>query len=103
MAKFLVLYKADTTAADQMAQGSPEEQAAGMQAWMDWAAKAGDAIVDLGSPLSPASADADASVGGFSILQAESADALQGVLEGHPHTAMGGTIVVHEFLTMPGM
>ncbi|NYE95787.1 hypothetical protein FHU41_002037 [Psychromicrobium silvestre] len=103
MAKFLVLYKADQSAAEQMAQASPEEQEAGMQVWMDWAGKAGDAIVDLGSPLAPASAGAESGVGGFSILQADSAEALQGVLEGHPHTAQGGTIEVHEFLQMPGM
>jgi hypothetical protein len=43
------------------------------------------------------------SVGGFSILEAESADALQAVLEGHPHSAQGGTIEVYEFLPIPGM
>jgi hypothetical protein len=42
-------------------------------------------------------------IGGFSILQAESADGLQAVLEGHPHTAQGGTIEVFEFLPIPGM
>jgi hypothetical protein len=34
---------------------------------------------------------------------ADSADALQAVLEGHPQSAHGGTIEVHEFLPIPGM
>jgi hypothetical protein len=105
MTKYLVLYRSTTTAADQMAGASPEQAQAGMDAWMTWAQKAGDAIVDLGSPLSVVDAGGDAGdpVGGFSILQAESADGVRGVLDGHPHAAMGGTIEILEFLPMPGM
>ncbi|MEU1208145.1 hypothetical protein [Nocardia sp. NPDC005825] len=103
MTKFLVLYKSDQSARERMAQGTPEEQAAGMKAWMDWAGRAGAALVDLGSPLGPGSVNADGGVGGFSILQADSAGDLQKVLEGHPHTESGGTIEVYEFLAMPGM
>ena len=51
MTKYLVLYNAPTSAADQMAQASPEEAQAGMDAWMAWAKEAGDAVVDLGMPL----------------------------------------------------
>lgn len=100
MAKFLVLYKAEQSAREQMAQSTPEQAQAGMQAWMDWAAKAGGAVVDLGAPLAPAAGNADPKVGGYSILQAESVDALQRVLEGHPHLSWGGTIDVHAFLDM---
>ncbi|MEC3951921.1 hypothetical protein VMT65_02635 [Nocardia sp. CDC153] len=103
MTKFLVLYKSGQSAQEQMAQSTPEQQAAGMQAWMDWAARVGSAIVDLGSPLGPASADADGGIGGFSILQADSAEALRDALKGHPHTDFGGTIDIYEFLAMPGM
>jgi hypothetical protein len=42
-------------------------------------------------------------ISGFSILQAESADALTGVLDGHPHLQMRGSIEVLEFLSMPGV
>ncbi|APA95766.1 YciI family protein [Nocardia seriolae] len=103
MTKFLVLYKADQSAREQLDQSTPEAQTAGMQAWMDWAARAGSAIVDLGSPLGPASMNADGGVGGFSVLQADSTEALQDVLKGHPHTEWGGTIDIYEFLAMPGM
>jgi len=102
MTKYLVLYKGDAGAREQMSNASPEERAKGMRAWMDWAAAAGPAIVDLGAPLAAASADADERLGGFSILQADSADELQKVLAGHPHTATGGTIECHEFLPVPG-
>ncbi|MET8423854.1 hypothetical protein [Nocardia sp. NPDC004860] len=103
MTKFLVIYKSDQSARERMAQTTAEAQAAGMKAWMDWAGRAGSAIVDLGSPLGPGSLNADGGIGGFSILQADSSEALQEVLKGHPHTEWGGTIDIYEFLAMPGM
>jgi hypothetical protein len=105
MSKFLVLYRATSTAAEQMAAGTPEQAQAGMEAWMAWAQRAGEAVVDLGAPLAVVEPGGDAGdpVGGYSILQAEDAEALVKVLDGHPHAAMGGTIEILEFLTMPGM
>jgi YCII-related domain len=105
MTTFLVLYRADQSAAEAMATVTPEQQQASMADWMAWAGKAGPAIVDLGSPVAPAAGTTVSGdpIGGFSILQAESAEALQAVLEGHPHSAQGGTIEVHEFLPIPGM
>jgi hypothetical protein len=105
MTKFLVLYRAKLSAPEQMAQGGQEQAQASMAAWMAWAQRAGDAIVDLGSPLAVIEAGGDAGdpIGGFSILQAESADAVAAVLEGHPHAEWGGTIEIMEFLSMPGM
>jgi len=55
-----------------------------------------------GEPVAPSSDGADGSIGGYSILEADSREALDGVLEGHPHLAIG-TIDVHEFLAVPGM
>lgn len=40
---------------------------------------------------------------GFSILQADSTDALNALLDGHPHLTWGGSVEVLEFLAMPGM
>jgi hypothetical protein len=102
MAKFLVLYRANETVAEQMRQASPEQQQATMDQWTQWAGRAGPAIVDLGVPLSPVSVGDGDWIGGFSILQADSAQAVQAVLDGHPHTAQGGTIDIHEFRPMPG-
>ena len=51
MNKYVVLYRASTSAADQMANATPEQMQAGMDAWMSWSQRAGSAIVDLGTPL----------------------------------------------------
>lgn len=108
MAKYLVLYRSSISAAEQMANTTPEQAQAGMEAWMTWAAKAGDAIIDLGAPLSPVAnlgegAGSGSDVAGFSILQGESTEAITAVLDGHPHLGWGGTIDVLEFLPIPGM
>lgn len=105
MTKYLVLYRSTMSAAEQMSQNDPEQAKAGMEAWMAWARKAGDAVVDLGSPLGVVEPGGDAGdpIGGYSILQAESPDALAAVLDGHPHTTWGGTIETLEMLSMPGM
>src|SRR5690242_1938839 len=105
MTRFLVLYRSTSTAAEQMAAGTPEQVQEGMKAWTAWAQKVGDAIVDFGTPLSVVEPGGDAGdpVGGYSVLQAEDAEALVKVLDGHPHTAMGGTIEVLECLPVPGM
>ncbi|ATY13874.1 hypothetical protein CU254_28195 [Amycolatopsis sp. AA4] len=97
MAKFLLLYRADQSAAERMAQASPEDQAAGMRAWLAWFAKAGDAVVDGGAPT----AGGDGTIGGYSILRADSADAVRSLLKGHPHAEVG-TIDVLEILPQPG-
>ncbi len=111
MKKFLVLYKAPTASFEQMMKATPEQQKAGMEAWMAWSKKAGSTIVDMGAPLgkslrvtktgtSPVVND----LGGYSILQAESKEALGASLKGHPHFMMPeGFIEIVELMPMPGM
>jgi len=96
MSKYLVLYRSDASAQERMANATPEEAQTGMQGWMEWFGKAGDAIIDGGSPVS----GEDPSIGGYSVLQADSREALDAVLQGHPHLQVG-TIEVLEFLPMP--
>lgn len=98
MTKFLVLYRSDATAAEQMANATPEEAAAGMEAWMAWFGKAGSAIVDGGSPTQ----GGDGTIGGYSILEADDRAAVDALLVDHPHRAVG-EIDVLETLAMPGM
>jgi hypothetical protein len=111
MKKFLVLYRSTVSALEQMKNVTPEQAKAGMDAWMSWAGKAGAAIVDLGSPITSAGAltgpnqvgAGDPQVAGFSILQADSQDALMALLRDHPHfMAPGASIAIFEFLPMPG-
>ncbi len=108
MSKFLVLYRAPMSAREQMANSTPQQRKAGMDAWMVWAAKAGSAIVDLGAPLGDREAVGSGTSGdqvaGFSILQAGSQADVVTLLEEHPHLQTpGGSIEVHEILSMPGM
>jgi hypothetical protein len=109
MKKFLVLYRAPIASFDKMMQASPEDAKAGMDAWMAWANKAKSSIVDLGAPLgkglkvTPAGSSAVRNdLGGYSIMQADSKEALAEVLKGHPHFMMAdGFIDVTEILPMP--
>jgi hypothetical protein len=112
MKKFLVLYKATAAEFEKAMKSTPEQQQAGMDAWMAWSKKAGPSIVDLGAPLgrslritaggaSPTKND----LGGYSVLQGESKEALADVLKGHPHFMMGpeSSIEVIEVMPIPGM
>ena len=112
MKKFLVLYQSTASASEQMKNATPEQAKAGMDAWMSWARRAGSGIVDMGSPVSAAGrltgatqvAAGNSPVGGFSILQAASKEAVLDLLKNHPHfMAPGASIEVFEFLPMPGM
>jgi hypothetical protein len=102
---YLVLYRSSMTAGEQMAQSTPEQAQAGMDAWMAWAQQAGDAVVDLGTPTEVVEAGGDSGdpIGGYSILQAESHEALGKILQDHPHKETGGTIETLECLQVPGM
>ena len=111
MKKFLVLYRAPTSAFEQMKNSTPEQQKAGMDAWMAWSKKAAASIVDLGSPLGKSvrvttagAAQASNDLGGFSILQGESKEAVAEALKGHPHLMMPeGSIDIIDVMPMPGM
>jgi hypothetical protein len=111
MKKFLALYKAPAAAFAQMQKATPEQQKAGMDAWMAWSKSAASTIVEMGAPLgkgtlvTPEGAKPVANdLGGYSILQGESAEALAASLKGHPHYMMpGGTIELVEIMAIPGM
>jgi hypothetical protein len=84
-----------------------------MDAWTTWGKKAGSSIVDMGAPLGKslrvakdgAAAPVTNDLGGYSILQAESKEALAQTLKGHPHFMMPGesTIEIVELMPVPGM
>jgi hypothetical protein len=109
MKKYLVLYRAPVSASEQMANATPEEAKAGMDAWMSWAQTAGSAIVDMGAPLGPPTAiggkgGGGQHVGGYGVVQAASLDDAKKVFEGHPHLMLpGASIELFEHLALPGM
>jgi len=108
--KFLVLYRAPISAKEQMANATPEQAKAGMDAWMQWAKKAGGAIVDLGTPLGNGKSVSASSTGegnskivGYSILQGDSLESVAALLKEHPHGRIPNfSIEVFECLAMPG-
>ncbi|MFN0030983.1 MAG: YciI family protein [Flavobacteriales bacterium] len=113
MKKFIVIYHAPFSAAQQMASATKEEQAKGMEGWMNWAQKCGNQLVDMGAPLmggqalatNGASSNSNKDVTGYSVLQANDMKEAISLLQGHPHLAYGAacTIEVHEAMPIPGM
>ena len=110
MKKFVVIYHAPMSAVEAMASASPAEMEEGMKPWMDWAARSGDGLVDLGTPLAggqklskTGSSSSERSVTGYSILQADDMDGAKALLQGHPHLewAAGCEIEVHESMPLP--
>ncbi len=88
MKKFILLYKGAATPADQM---SEEKQNSIMQAWKDWMANMGEALVDVGNPMhSGVSVVDDGSDGtadelsGFSIIQANDVNKAKELVKDHP-------------------
>ena len=112
MKKFLVLYKASADGFQQMMKSTPEQQKAGMDAWMAWMKQAQPALLDMGGPLGKSvrvtkegevSAVAN-DLGGFSVMQAESKEALAALMNGHPHfMTPDSTIEIVEMMAIPGM
>ena len=111
MKKFLVLYKASPAAFAEVMKSTPEQQKKGMDEWMKWSQKAAPSIVDMGGPLGKAllvtpkgASPITNDLGGYSVLQAESKEALAESLKGHPHFLMKeSSIEITELMPMPGM
>ena len=111
MKKFLVLYRASQDAFAQMMKSTPEQQKAGMDAWNAWGKRAAASIVDMGAPLGKslrvtkkAAEPVFTDLGGYSVLQAESKEALAATLKEHPHfMTPDGFIDIVELVAIPGM
>ncbi len=113
MKKFIVIYHAPAEATMSMADSTPEEQTKGIEAWMKWAEKCGDKLVDMGSPLengqhinsNGTSIMSDKNVAGYSVLQAENMEEAKRLLIGHPHLGWNAacSIEIHETMPIPGM
>ncbi|UKA62746.1 hypothetical protein [Arthrobacter sp. FW306-04-A] len=97
MAKFLVTYHG-------MGHPTPEMMEAGREAFRAWVETTGGAVTDPGAPVNfvaqLASGDPAPAVeiAGYSIIQAESLDAVRALLAEHPFIGRGGTLQVSECL-----
>jgi len=111
MKKFIVIYHAPAEALAQSANATPEQMAEGMKPWMEWAAKCGDQLVEMGTPLmggqkvltDGSSRNSDREVAGYSVLQAENMDEAKALMSGHPHLGWneGCQIEIHESMPLP--
>lgn len=112
MKKFFALYLAPVAEIQKMmANSTPEQMKAGMDAWMNWSKQHEKEIVDLGAPLGKTKrvtasgvSDTRNDVMGYTIVEAESHDAAAKLFEGHPHFEIpGASVEVLEIVQMPGM
>ncbi len=104
MSKYLLAYHGGSMAETEAAQ------AAVMEAWGQWFASLGDAVVDGGAPVGAATtiaADGSTSSGGganpvsgYSLLTASDLDAAVALAKGCPILASGGSIEVAETIEM---
>ena len=96
--RFLVTYHGSGMPED------PELMEQAKAAFLSWVSVTGDALVDPGAPLHMVKQVASATptnpveIGGYSIIEAASADAAVSLLETHPYVARGGTLQVNEVL-----
>jgi len=86
MATFLVTYHGGP---GMPASAEAREQM--MAAFQAWAASVGDAMVDPGAPLGP-------SLGGYTLLRADSLDDAVKTVSDHPFVGRGGTLQVSQVI-----
>ena len=113
MKKFLALYMANGAEFENMMKNAtPEQQKQGMDAWMKWMGEHQKSLVDGGAPLgktkrvdAKGASDAKNDVCGYSIVQAESADAAVKMFgKDQPHLQMPGAwMEIIEIMPIPGM
>jgi hypothetical protein len=109
MKKFLVLYRMDMASTkEMMASMTPEKQKESMAEWSAWMQKHMEHFSDYGAPAGKNTqvsaggvAEVSNDVGGYSIMQGESKEAVTKVLASGPHLKMSGAVAdVMEILPM---
>jgi hypothetical protein len=99
VSKFLVTYHGG-------GMPSPEQMAQARAAFGQWLSQAGNAVIDPGAPVRVVTSVANSGVpeavgiGGYSIIEAPTADEAVRILKSHPFVARGGTLQVNEILTV---
>lgn|SRR5690242_8676050 len=111
MNKYMLLYRSPISSEEQMANADPEQNKKVMEIWMAWFGKCGDAVVDGGSPMGQAmnvsktgNGNSDSQVRGYSIMQAENMETVEGLVADHPHLMIpGASVDILEMFAVPGM
>jgi len=112
MKKFVALYFAPRSAIEQFSKASPEQMKAGMERWMKWVKAHEKSLPDAGAPLGKTKritpqgvSDTRNEITGYSIVQAESAEAAAKLFgSDHPHFMIpGGFVELIERVQIPEM
>jgi hypothetical protein len=113
MKKFMVLYHAPAEVVQQTLLHNRDDSEKGMQAWVLWAQRCGEKLVDLGWPLMNGQElttngeirNSKKDVTGYSIPQADNIEDARALLKDHPHLAWNPacSIEVHETIPLPQM
>ena len=110
MNRYIILYKAPTSVRERLARATPEEAQQGVQLWIDWQERVGDALLYPGAPIGQAmavtsagAAAAHSAVVGISILQAVDMEQVLDMIKDHHHLhwADGCEIEVLEEMSIP--
>ncbi|HLZ73923.1 hypothetical protein [Phenylobacterium sp.] len=112
MPKFIALYMGSVEASKRGEANppTPERIGQGMAAWGKWMTDHADVVVDPGGPLgktkrvSPGGiADSSNFVTGYTILEADSAEAAAKLFEGHPHFSIfpGDSVEIMPVMPIP--
>ena len=100
MAKYLITYHGGTPPSDPAAMTQVKA------AFAKWLGEAGSAVIDPGAPVRMVAQVANgtpapsADIGGYSIVEAASADEVISLLKRHPFVARGGTLQVSEAVSI---
>lgn len=109
MKKFVLIYRSPAEAMGKMKTSSPEEMQAEQKKWMDWFAKLGDDLLEMGEMFAQSTrlsssgfSEPDSNITGFSIIQANNFEAAKTLVEDHPHVHWfdGCTVDVYEPMDM---
>lgn len=109
MKKFLVIYGMSQDAIKQIMENStPEEQQKEMAEWKKWMDTNQNSFADVGGPAGKNTrvtgtdaVEVSNEIGGYSIMQGESKEAVLAVLKSSPHVSMPGTYTeVMELVSM---
>ncbi|OGG64852.1 hypothetical protein A3J11_02405 [Candidatus Kaiserbacteria bacterium RIFCSPLOWO2_02_FULL_55_12] len=112
MKKFMALYMAPVAEFERLMSMPPEQQGADMEKWTQWMKKNERSFIDAGAPLGKTKrittkgvSDVKNEIGGYSIVQAESAADAAKLFEQSPHFTMASNawIEVIECMPMPTM
>ena len=94
MNKYILIYNGQATDMSDMTEA---QGAAIMEGWKVWMGKVGDALINVGAPMTPngtalvddGSTRDPAPLSGYSIIQANSLEDAKALTEGHPFLSKG--------------